>query len=259
MAAGRLPKKRGARPRLNPSKSLTESTYEILREDILSSRLRPGERLKVNVLCKKVGVSPGAVREALARLVSDGLVISTSWRGCRVATMCLEELEDVLGARIEMETVCLRRSIQKGDIGWETRLVAADHLLSRLTEQLGPEEMFTSERWAEAHADFHLALAEACGSEWLLRLRAIVYTQTERYRRLSLTPRPGRDLASEHRAIARAAIARDAETACRLLTEHLLLSRYTYLRGLRTDGVSEASDAEDLKSIHKRKTARAAR
>jgi DNA-binding GntR family transcriptional regulator len=239
--------------------SLTEKTYAGLRNDILASRLRPDERLKINELSTKLDVSPGAVRESLARLSAEGLVISETWKGYRVAPVCLEDLEDVLNARIEMETLCLRRSIANGDITWETRLVGADHRLSRLSAQVSFDAMFSNEEWAAAHADFHLSLAAACGSTSLLRLREIVFAQTERYRRLSLTPRPGRDLDAEHRAITQAAVARDTELACKLLTDHLLMARYTYLRAIRVDAATKTAVAKSHTRLPHRTRAAAAR
>ena len=82
-----------------------------------------------------------------------------------------------------------------------------------------------SEEWVEAHSAFHLALVAACDSGWLLRLRDMLYSQSERYRRLSF-PLAGvkRDLNREHGAIKDTALARDAEPAVALMSEHLELT-----------------------------------
>jgi DNA-binding GntR family transcriptional regulator len=69
---------------------------------------------------------------------------------------------------------------------------------------------------------FHSALVSGSGSVWLGRIRDQLYSQSERYRRLSVPLRTvDRDVDGEHRAIMEAMIARDADRACTLMEEHL--------------------------------------
>jgi DNA-binding GntR family transcriptional regulator len=199
--------------------NLTENTYSMLRADILACRLRPGQQLKIHEICSRLHVSPGAVREALSRLSAEELVVSKPQKGFRVAPVRVDDLEDLTRTRIEIECMCLRRAIAIGGIEWETGLVAAGHRLSKIASPLDSDE------WANAHARYHLALVEACDSAWLLRLRALLYAQSERYRRLSLSDaRIDRDVDAEHRALVTAALARDAGHACSLLADHLALT-----------------------------------
>lgn len=208
-------------PRDTPGLSLTQSVYERLRADLLACRLPPGDRLKISDLCQALGVNLGAVREALSRLTSEGLVVSEPQRGFRVAPISAPELEDLTEMRIEVEARCLRRAIRKGDVGWETAIVAAHHVMTRLPEREPEDPGRVSESWAAAHAAFHRALVAGCGSPWLLRLRDTLYDQSERYRRLSVPlARAGRRLGQEHRDIMDAAIARQEDRACALLSEH---------------------------------------
>jgi DNA-binding GntR family transcriptional regulator len=209
-------------PRDAPGLSLTQAAYECLRADLLACRLRPGERLKIGELCGALSVSLGAVREALSRLTSEGLVVAEPQRGFRVAPVSVAELRDLTAVRIEIEGTCLTRAVAAGDVAWEAGLVAAHHRLSRTPEREPGDARRLSEAWAEAHASFHRALVAGCDSRWLLRLREILYAQSERYRRLSVPLAPaGRDLEGEHRGIMEAALARDAERAVALLAAHL--------------------------------------
>jgi DNA-binding GntR family transcriptional regulator len=211
---------------LRETKSRTEAVYFRLRADILSCRLKPGARLKINELCFGLGVSLGAVREALSRLSAEGLVVSEAHKRFQVAPISVADLEDLTQARIEIETLCLRRAIAAGGIDWETGLISAFHRLSRLPVRAVGDEQRVNEDWAQAHADYHLALVAACDSLWLLRVRATLYAQSERYRRLS-APVTGRsrDVNAEHRRIMEAALAGDGDKACRLLCEHLLMTK----------------------------------
>ncbi len=202
--------------------NLTESAYSSLRADLLACRLRPGEKLSIASLSTDLGVSLGAVREALARLTAEGLVIAETNRGFRAAPVSESELLDLTSARIEMESACLRRAIRNGDVTWESEIVAAHHLMSRIPERAADDTGRLNEAWAEAHRDFHSALVSACDSPWRLRLREFLYDQTERYRQLSVPALPTeRNLATEHQALMEATLARDEEHACKLLAEHL--------------------------------------
>jgi DNA-binding GntR family transcriptional regulator len=202
--------------------SLTQDAYERLRADLLACRLRPGARLKINELCGALSVSLSAVREALARLTSEGLVVAEPQRGFRVAPISAEELSDLTAVRAKIEGMCLERAIAVGDVGWESHLVAAFHRLSRTPEREPADPQRMNEAWSAAHAAFHEALVGACDSPWLLRLRGILYAQSERYRRLSVPlAAVARDLNHEHRGIMEAALARDAGLAGALMTEHI--------------------------------------
>lgn len=202
--------------------NLTGAAYTTLRGDLLACRLRPDEKLNIAALAAQLGVSLGAVREALSRLTSEGLVTAEPNRGFRVAGVSEAELLDLTSTRIELETACLRRAIRAGSVEWETGIVAAHHRLSRTPERIAGDEARVSEDWAAAHKDFHVALIAACGSPWRMRLRAFLFDQTERYRRFSvLGPYHERDLPAEHRALMEATLARAEDTAVALLTAHL--------------------------------------
>ena len=215
-----------------PGQNLTVAAYERLRADVLACRLRPGQRLKVNELCVSFSVSLGAIREALSRLTAEGLIVATPQRGFSVAPISSEDLRDLTSVRAEIEQSCLLRAIAAGDIAWESEIVAALHRLSHTPERVAGDEARLNEAWVEVHAGFHEALVAACDSPWLLRLRAQLYAQAERYRRLSVPlARIARDLKTEHRALADAVLARDASRSTVLIAEHLSRTMQIIING----------------------------
>ena len=202
--------------------NLTQGAYEALRADLLACRIAPGSRLKIQDLCRQHAVSLGAIREALSRLTSEGLVVAEPQRGFRAAPISLADLKDLTMARIEVEALCLRRAIAVGTVDWEARLVAAYHRLSRTPERAAGDPMRADDDWAEAHAGFHTALVDGGDSPWLLRLHAQLYAQSERYRRLSIPlGLMDRDVGGEHQAIMAAALIRDGERAAKLMAHHI--------------------------------------
>ena len=201
--------------------SLTQTAYERLRHDLLSGKLKPGERLKISELCSVMALNLSAVREALARLTAEGLVTAEPQRGFCAARISMADLTDLTKVRIEIETLAIRRSILLGDIAWESSVLAAFHSMSRtqrLPVNIKPSE---SASWSAFHSAFHHALCAACDSPWLLRIRDMLFSQSERYRMLSgLIAANDRNIEDEHRSIMEAVLDRDADRACALITDH---------------------------------------
>jgi DNA-binding GntR family transcriptional regulator len=202
--------------------SLTERAYRQLRGDLLACRLVPGGRINIKELSQTHGFSPGAVREALSRLTSEGLVAQDAARGFRAAPISIGDLIDLVKVRCEIEGQCLRLAIACGGLDWESEIVGTAHRL-RKTATLDPaDHARLSDDYAAAHSAFHRALVAACDSGWLLRMRDWLYLQSERYRYFTVPlSNRERDLTGEHAEIVAATLGRDADRAVALLTEHL--------------------------------------
>lgn len=199
-----------------------DKVFRYVRSRILEGAYTPGAKLKLTDLAQDCDVSLGAVREALSRLLADGFVVLEAQKGYKVASISPEELIDVTSVRASIEGLCLRASIERGDIEWETGVVAAYHRLSRLSEPSSDDPLRVNENWSIAHGEFHYRLVCACGSPTLLRLREQLYVQAERYRRLSLPLKTSlRDVDGEHKAIMEATLARNPDEACELMERHL--------------------------------------
>lgn len=208
-----------AASRTNKSRTLRLS--EQLRAEILDGRLQPGARLHLATLAERFAVSLGAVREALSRLVADGLVHAHDRRGFRVSPVSAADIRDLTATRAEIEALALRRSIERGDAAWEAEILASLHVLGRATPGALTDPKLAQPDWVTLHERFHLALVAACGSPWLLRFRRVLFEQSERYRALLVAHAVGpRDIAREHREIAEATLARDADRAAALLAAH---------------------------------------
>jgi len=208
--------------RARQGRSLVEDVYNELRSDILFGRRPPASRLPLNEIAEEHGVSLSVVREAVTRLASEDLVEATPQRGFHVCSLSLEHLHDLTWMRIQLETLALRQSIAKGDVTWEAGLVAAHHRLA--VTPMYFEDGTGNVEWLMAHAGFHAALAAASGSPILERLRRQLYDAAELYRMWSsnLPSHPTRPrVADEHTAIFEAALARDADRAVGLMTQHL--------------------------------------
>jgi DNA-binding GntR family transcriptional regulator len=223
-------------------RTLTSAVLERLRADILSTKLVPGQKLHIAGLAKQFSVSLTAVREALSRLVADGLVQASDQRGFRVSPVSSEDLEDVTRTRIDIESLALRRSIERGDQAWLAAVEQAFAALCAVPYRHPDDPESHNEAWIVRHRIFHLALVNACGSQWLLGFRDILYEQSERYRRLSVRRETGvsRNVEAEHAAIVRAVVRRDADAAVEALSQHFLTTMH--LVELAAPKISEISE-----------------
>ena len=203
------------------AKTQTDAAYAALREAILSCRLEPGAKIKINDAAAEFEFSPGAVREALSRLAAERMAVATAQKGFTVAAISADELIDLTRTRIAIEQLCLRSAIAAGDIEWEANIVAAFHRLHRAPVGERGVRKGLNPTWVAAHNAFHVALASACDSPWTLTIREMLYAQSERYRHLSKIVDPKRDIASEHQALLDACLARDADLACKRMEAHL--------------------------------------
>lgn len=197
--------------------TLSDQAYDRLKRDIIRGTLPPGTRLAVKQLSDRYEIGASPIREALARLVGEGLVLVFGQRGFRVPPIDLIDLWDVTNTRVLIENEALRLSIEQGDDDWEAEVVAAYHQLEKMEHT--PDRDFAE--WERRNQQFHEALVSACPSRWLKRMREILHDQHRRYRYLSKRFAPGRDVAAEHRALRDAALAGDVHTATDVLRIHI--------------------------------------
>jgi DNA-binding GntR family transcriptional regulator len=203
----------------NPKRNLTLRAFEQLRADVIGGLLGPGERLRVQALGKRYGTGATAIREALSRMVTDGLVQFEARRGFVVSDVSRAELRDLTQTRIDLETLAITRTVERADADCEAEVVAKLHLLSKCPPPVTPD---TADAWGRAHRAFHESLVAGCGSPWLLSLCRLLYDKSERYRCLAnirAATRP--DLrGDDHRDLAESVLARDAPAARRILSSH---------------------------------------
>ncbi|WP_435178891.1 GntR family transcriptional regulator [Actinacidiphila sp. bgisy145] len=203
---------------------LSEQVYAHLRDAIMRGDHAPGAPLKPQDLAKEQGVSLAVVREALVRVVGEGLADRLPNRGFAVPSFSDRRWQEIVEARRTIEPAVLRMSVERGDVDWEARVRAAHHRLARTAPYAPEEGEYYTAAWAEAHRAFHRTLLEGCGNHALLETFDRLWTASELARRWSAHRNPGRDGIEEHRRLEEAVLARDADTAAAVLVRHLTLT-----------------------------------
>src|SRR5262249_20239045 len=149
------------------------------------------------------------------------LVQTEAHQGYIVRPLSPEDLTELTAARVALEPLVLRQSIANGDVEWESRVVAAHHVLVRTPREQEDDPLHITNAWAEAHEAFHPALFSGCGNKRLLAMTQMLATEAALYRRWSPPFESNRDVAAEHAALVDATIERDADRAADLLVAHI--------------------------------------
>lgn len=212
--------------------TLAVAICDRVRGDILAGRRKPGTKIRLEELKAEFGVSWSPIREAVSRLVAEGLIVTEESRGYRVAPVSRADLAEVIRLRMMLESMALRSAIELGDDAWEAELIAAQHRLGKLESRRSyPAE---AEQWETWHRAYHEALIRACGSPILLQFCSQLHDLSDRYRRLFLSAHDfDRDVPREHRTITEATLARDADKAGELLQRHIERTGQNVLRAMQ--------------------------
>jgi DNA-binding GntR family transcriptional regulator len=189
-----------------------EAALSGIREAILDGAWMPGERLAPPHLAQRFSTSTTVIRESLTRLSGEGLVAAIPNRGFFVPELNLRQLRDQTELRCVTEQLAATLAIERGDLEWESALIAAHYRLSKAPRrQVENPEQFTAQ-WGKAHRDFHQLLLAPCACPPLLELSANLANSTLLYRRWAAASEAAthRNVEAEHEGLLQAALDRDA-------------------------------------------------
>jgi len=222
-------------------RTLNAAVFERLRDDILTGKLLPGQQLKVSQLAEAHGVSLNVVREALNRLAGEQLVEIEPQYGFTVRGLSAEDLVDLFQQRIIFEGIALRQSIAKGDLEWQSQVVAAHHRLSR-TPMTSPDDATKlNPQWLARHEEFNFVMMQACGSKRLLQIVRQLAEASAIYQRALLPVlSESAERETEHADLLDAILAGDADKAASVLTLHMRKTCDRMLPFLMQGGGDEA-------------------
>lgn len=197
--------------------TISGMAVEALRERILRGDFPEGEPLRQDALADELGVSRIPVREALRQLEAEGLVTFSPHRGAVVASLSLDEIDELFELRAEIECDLVRRAIP---IATKEHLDRAIDVLDEFLDALRAGE---SARWGPLNWHFHAALYAPANRNFTMGVLQKLHQHSDRYFRMQvLLARGGAKADEEHRAIAEAACRRDVETVTRLMRAHIL-------------------------------------
>jgi len=195
-----------------------ESTASIiarqLREAIMNGTFAPGTQLGETELAGRFQVSRGPLREAMQRLVSEGLLRSERHRGLFVIDLEPSDVHDIYSARFAVERAAVVGVLRRGE---------GEAVALRLKSAV--EDMATAadgDAVSEADVRFHEELVAASGSKRLGRMARTLLIETRMcLSALHRTYATNEERVAEHKGIAEAIGAGDEELAVSLLEAHM--------------------------------------
>ena len=231
-------------------RSLSDRLVEVLRDYILSGAIESDYPIRQDALASELRISKIPLREALARLEQDGLVVSQPNRGFFVRPMSPEEAEEIYALRLKLEPDAAAQASLKAS---ET-----DHERARQTLALFDIDAAAHKPTVgAANRAFHLALVQPCGKRLTTDIVARLHVLADRYVRKHLEPQ-GRVLRAEaeHHEMLEAWISRRESRVRKLITEHLEHTLGDLRSALRVNGTARESKPPSKRVV--RRTARRA-
>lgn len=188
----------------------------VLRNDLVTMRLKPGTALNEKELCQAFGVSRTPVREALLRLAEEGLVDIHPQSGTFVSRIAASAVRDAMVIRQALERVCARQAALVAD---KADLAALRRLIVKQKEAAvgGALDDFHA-----ADEALHQTLADIAGHPNIWRVVKREKAQVDRFRLLTLPlPKRAAQVVTEHQRIVDAVAKRDPAAAEAAMQAHL--------------------------------------
>lgn len=227
-----MPTKRSAAPapvtgrRVMTSEELTdvdrlprvEQAYNYLKQAIQTHRLKPGDRLREAELAEVIGVSRTPLREALARLESDGMIVNDSTRGLVVMELDYNMVSELYYMREVLEGTAARLAAQHAS---DVELTIIEEICEQYRRSLGDGPAL-----AAKNRQFHEALYRCAHNRYLLRTLTALHDTLALLGDTMLSD-PGRAerTLNEHEAIAQAIKKRDPDAAETATRSHIRLAQ----------------------------------
>ena len=204
-------------PRPISRSTLSEQVAEQLREAILAGIYDQGTQLNEAELARQFGVSRGPLREAMQRLVHEGLLKSKPHHGVFVPELTDKDLEDIYFAREAIETAALRRIMMSG------KAVEVAKILSHYIDKM--VSAMAEDNWAavvDHDLSFHMQLVNSADSRRLSRLYAVLIAETRLCLHMLVSGYLGRkDFIEEHVVLTNRLAAEDTAGALKAIRKHL--------------------------------------
>ena len=202
------------RPAGPQDKSLAVQAYERLRASIVQLEFAPGEVLREDELCDRLGIGRTPVREALQRLSRDHFVQVIPRRGMFVTGIDVSELSMLFETRSVLEPYAARLASARGNEShWEQMSNALERTQ---VADLEANELLAVDRIC------HELMWDAANNRFLLDTLDVLYAQSDRLWHLYLTDVPETDHAViEHMEILEALRDGDGDRAAFLVESHV--------------------------------------
>jgi len=224
-----------------------DRVYYAVRHALTTGELRRGQRLKEEVLARRYNVSRTPLREALRKLVQDGLLVASPFRGVIVREHSLSEAQQLFELRATLEAFAARAASQRASAAELAQIRA------RLEEAEQTLLIDDADALLQTNMRLHMEIARASHNTWLFNVLEDLHAHFGLLRVTALGHGGRRqEVNREHRALVRAIVKRDESEAERLAQEHMQLAWQFMRSSGQLDGPA-LGEAEDLRPAERGK------
>ncbi len=210
--------------------SLAEKAYQRLRLAIIECRLAPEQRLTEASIARQLRVGKTPAREALRRLVVEGLARVTPRHGYTVASITLRDVEELFELRLLVEPAAASLAAGKLDGRVRARLEE----LSRVGYGKGGRDSLR--KFVRANTEFHTQIARISGNLRFAHLVTQLLAESERLINFGALLHPqSRQTVEEHQRLIEALANGEAGFARRIMEEHVRATRQMVVESLISD------------------------
>lgn len=196
------------------STSSAQRAYADIREQLLRSKFRPNQKINEVVLANEMKISRTPLREALKRLVAEGLLVE-SGRGCSVPGLEASVVFDLFEVRVEIESITVRLACERAS---DTEL---DELSEFLRESMAESSDASVDRLIELDIRFHETIADLAGNKVLRQTLSNLNDRIHLIRWIAMEGRR-EQTQLQHHEILEHMRARNTQAAIAVMREHIL-------------------------------------
>ena len=209
---------------------LRDVVFNTLRQEILTGKMKPGERLMEIHLANKLGVSRTPIREAIRKLELEGLVIMIPRKGAEVAQISWKSLKDVLEVRRALDVLAIELACERMTQEELESLYRACESFEEATKTKDTRKI------AEADVAFHDIIVASTGNKRLIQLVNNLSEQMYRYRfEYIKDSSQHRMLIEEHKEMYRSIQNKDKIAAADVVKKHINNQEEAIIRQLQLE------------------------
>jgi DNA-binding GntR family transcriptional regulator len=227
----------------NGQLSLSETAFSRIKRAIIHCDLAPGEQVSEAQLSKRFDVGRSAVRAALNRLIQERLVEAFPYRGYVIAPITLKSVHDLSEVRATLEEKAAR--LAAGRLSPEQQ-----ERLGRLSEvTYAVDDPVSIDTIIRANRDLHVLIAESSGNVRLTELITSLLDEQERVMYLVHSMSDKNEVSlKEHRELAQAIIAGEADHAAEVINRDILRTRQSLIDALMASRDMQAMNLAGIRT-----------
>jgi len=201
--------------------------YERLLREVIECHLPPGERLTEASVAQRLALGKTPAREALHRLILEGLVVVSPRDGYYVAPITIRDVDEIFQLRKIVESAAAQMAAGNTTVS-HTRLKKLGTMRCRASD---PDSL---RAFVRANTAFHIEIANLSGNRQMSKIIAQLLAASDRFVNLGMMQRPQQAEGTlvQHRNLTAAIIGGDGQAAARIAEEHIEMSHRMVIDGL---------------------------